>query len=94
VTGTSGENADACCSTFAETDERFALGSVMPRLHELAELATRSDMPEGTRLRAWMLLEALRDFGATAAERFHGQRGLDAREALRAYASDHMRARP
>jgi hypothetical protein len=76
---------------FAELDERFALAALAPRLHELAERGSRTDMPESARLRAWMLLEALRDFSATTAERFHRRPGHSTTEALEAYAHDHMR---
>jgi len=75
---------------FAELDERFALAALAPRLHELAERGSRTDMPESARLRAWMLLEALRDFSATTAERFHRRPGHSTTEALEAYAHDHM----
>jgi Ion channel len=76
---------------FAELDERFALAALALRLHELAERGARSDMPESTRLRAWMLLEALRDFSTTTAERFHRRPGRSTTETLAAYAHDHMR---
>jgi hypothetical protein len=76
---------------FTELDERFALAALAPRLYELAERGASSDMPESTRLRAWMLLEALRDFSATTAERFHRRPGANTAEALAAYADDHMR---
>lgn len=75
---------------FAERDERFALAAVAPRLLELAERGARPDTPERARLRAWMLLEALRDFGATTAERFHRRPGRSTAEALTAYARDHI----
>lgn len=76
---------------FTELDERFALAALAPRLYELAERGANSDMPESTRLRAWMLLEALRDFSATTAERFHRRPGRNTAETLAAYAGDHMR---
>ncbi|MFI5037824.1 MAG: hypothetical protein ACHP93_05035, partial [Solirubrobacterales bacterium] len=76
---------------FAELDGRFALAALAPRLYELAERGTSPDMPESARLRAWMLLEALRDFSATTAGRFHGRPGGSTTEALAAYAHDHMR---
>jgi hypothetical protein len=76
---------------FAEVDERFALAALAPRLRELAERGTHEDMSEGARLRAWMLLEALRDFSVTIAGRFHRRPGRSMTEALAAYAHDHMR---
>jgi hypothetical protein len=76
---------------FAERDERFALAALAPRLLELAERGARPDRPEHVRLRAWMLLEALGDFGATTAERFHRRPGRTTADALTAYADDHMR---
>ena len=77
---------------FAELDERFALAAQAPRLYQLAERGASTDMPESARLRAWMLLEALRDFSATTAERFHRRPGRSTTEALAAYAHDHMRS--
>jgi hypothetical protein len=76
---------------FAELDERFALAAQAPRLYQLAERGASPDMPESARLRAWMLLEALRDFSATTAERFHRRPGRSTMETLAAYAHDHMR---
>jgi Ion channel len=75
---------------FAELDERFALAALALRLQELAERGARPEMPASARLRAWMLLEALRDFGATTAERFHRSPSGGTTEALTAYAHDHM----
>ena len=75
---------------FAELDERFALAALAPRLHELAERGARPEMPESARLRAWMLLEALRDFSTTTAERFHRRPGDSTTETLAAYAHDQM----
>jgi hypothetical protein len=76
---------------FAELDERFALAALAPRLRELATRGTEPGMPAGARLRAWMLLEALRDFGVTTAERFHRRSGDSPSDALAAYAHDQMR---
>jgi Ion channel len=75
---------------FAELDERFALAALAPRLYELAERGAGPNMPASARLRAWMLLEALRDFGATTTERFHRRPARSTSEALAAYAHDHM----
>jgi Ion channel len=76
---------------FAELDERFALAATANRLHELAIRGTSAHMPPGVRVRAWMLLEALRDFSATTVERFHRSSGRGTAEALVAYAQDHLR---
>lgn len=75
---------------FAERDERFALAALATRLHELAERGTGPGMSASAQLRAWMLLEALRDFSATTAERFHRRPGNSTTDALAAYAHDHM----
>jgi hypothetical protein len=79
---------------FAELDERFALAASARRLHELALRGASADMPAGVRVRAWMLLEALRDFSATTVERFHRSSARGTGEALAAYARDHMRSQP
>ena len=80
-------------TTSRSPDERFALAALAPRLYELAECGARAEMPESARLRAWMLLEALRDFSATTAERFHERPGHSTTEALAAYAHDRVRPR-
>jgi Ion channel len=74
---------------FAESDPRFALSAGAADLLRLARRGTEDDMPANVRLRAEMLLEALGDFAATTATRFHGRGGDDLDEALAAYARDH-----
>ena len=76
---------------FAESDERFSLPAAMPFLYEVALAGADDTMDERTRLRAAMLRDAIADFAQTAAKRFHGHRGLETTDALRAYADDHMR---
>ena len=76
---------------FAESDERFSLPASMQYLHQLALEGADDTVDERTRLRAVMLRDAIGDFAQTAAKRFHGRRGLDTDEALRAYAHDHLR---
>ena len=74
---------------FAESDPRFALSASAPDLLQLARRGTEDDMPANVRLRAEMLLEALADFAATTATRFHGRGSDDVDLALSAYARDH-----
>jgi hypothetical protein len=76
---------------FSERDDRFSLAAQSGRLLELAERGSRPGVPEHVRLRASMLIEALRAFGATTAERFHRRPGGGTEEALVAYARDHGR---
>jgi hypothetical protein len=74
---------------FAESDSRFALSVGAADLLRIARRGTEDDMPAIVRLRAEMLLEALTDFAATTATRFHGRGGHDLDHALAAYARDH-----
>jgi hypothetical protein len=76
---------------FAESDERFAMPSVAPYLLELARRGQRDQEPSRVRLRARLLGEAIDDFAATTAERFHGMRHGSTEELLHAYARDHLR---
>jgi hypothetical protein len=77
---------------FAERDPRFALAAAAPSLLDLAERGLRADLPDAVRVRALMLREALGDFAATTAERFHGRAGETVEETLAAYARDHLHA--
>jgi len=74
---------------FAEQDERFSLAAVAPALLEMARRGAREGAPEGMRLRATMLVEALNDLATTAAARFHGHHSESTADALAAYARDH-----
>ena len=76
---------------FAESDERFSLPAAMQYLHRVALAGSDDVVDERARLRAVMLRDAIGDFAQTAAKRFHGRRGLNTAEALRAYAHDHLR---
>ena len=76
---------------FTESDDRFALPAAMCYLNEVALRGADETVDERARLRAAMLRDAIQDFAVTAAKRFHGQRGDDTRESLRAYARDHLR---
>jgi len=75
---------------FAEADPRFALPAAAPYLLELGRRGTADEQPEGVRLRARMLLQALDDLARTVAD-FHGRREGTTEERLRAYARDHLR---
>jgi hypothetical protein len=77
---------------FAESDERFAMPTAAPYLRELAERGQRDHAAPRARLRARLLSEAIDDFAATTAERFHGTRAESTDELLRAYARDHLRS--
>jgi hypothetical protein len=74
---------------FRESDERFALAARAGDLLDLARWGARDDMPARVRLRGHMLLEALGDFAATTATRFHGRHAERLDDLLAAYASDH-----
>jgi len=76
---------------FAESDERFSLPAAMQYLHHVALAGADDTVDERARLRAVMLRDAIADFAQTAAKRFHGRRGLETAEALKAYAHDHLR---
>jgi hypothetical protein len=77
---------------FAQNDDRFALSAAMPYVWDLAERGSDPDMDERVRLRAEMLLDAVRDFAGTVAHRFLGDQPQDETQTLlEAYARDHMR---
>jgi hypothetical protein len=76
---------------FAEPDDRFSLPAAMPYLFDVACTGAQPDVDPRARLRALMLRDAIGDFAATAAKRFHGYSGDSTRESLRAYARDHLR---
>jgi hypothetical protein len=76
---------------FAEEDERFSLAAVAPALLRMGRRGADAKAPEGVRLRAVMLVEALSDLGATAA-RFHRGSADTTAAALAAYAHDHRSA--
>jgi hypothetical protein len=79
---------------FAEPDDRFALPVAMPYLFDLACAGAQPSVDPQARLRAVMLRDAIRDFAATAAKRFHGYGGESTRDSLAAYARDHLRGTP
>jgi len=74
---------------FAESDERFSLAAAMPYLKRLAEQGREPSAPSSIRLRAAMLRDAVDDFAATTASRFHGGGRGATGEILQAYARDH-----
>lgn len=76
---------------FAETDDRFSLAAAMPYLHEVGTQGAEEGVDERARLRALMLCDAIRDFAATAADRFHGESSTSTKESLAAFARDHLR---
>jgi hypothetical protein len=76
---------------FTESDDRFSLPAAMQYLHEVALRGADESVDDRARLHAVMLRDAIRDFAATAARRFHGLRTEDTGEMLRAYAQDHLR---
>jgi hypothetical protein len=75
---------------FAESDSRFSLAASVPYLLELSERGL-TDADPGVRLRAHMLRQAVDDFAASVAERFHHQRLPSTQAALDAYARDQLR---
>jgi hypothetical protein len=62
------------------------------RAHRLLPLAggARPERPDIVRLRAGLLLAALRDFAVTTANRFHRAEASGTEDLLRAYARDHF----
>ena len=74
---------------FAERDERFSLAAAMPYLQRLAEGGAEPDVAAQSRLRAAMLRDAVDDFAATTADRFHRPGERSTSEILQAYARDH-----
>lgn len=74
---------------FAEDDERFSLAVAMPYLQRLAEHGRDPSVPARTRLRAAELRDAVDDFAATIATRFHAPGSQSTAGILRAYARDH-----
>jgi len=74
---------------FPANDARFELSATMPKLLELAERGAGESAPDGVRLRASMLRQAIDDFAHTVG-RFHGVDGSTA-ELLDAYRADHLR---
>jgi hypothetical protein len=75
---------------FPATDERFSLPATMPALLDLAERGCEDSLPDGVRLRATMLHEAIDDFAHTISA-FHGAKGGTTAELLEAYRGDHLR---
>jgi hypothetical protein len=76
---------------FAQNDSRFALSAAMPYVWELAQQGTEPGTDDRARLRAVMLSDAIGDFAATVADRFHGDETEETGELLAAYARDHLR---
>ena len=74
---------------FGEDDERFSLAVAMPYLVQLAEYGRDPSLPARVRLRAAVLRDAVDDFAATIATRFHGTHSEATGESLEAYARDH-----
>jgi Ion channel len=76
---------------FAEADDRFALPTALPYLLELAGRGSSDDLPDNVRLRATMLREAVDDFAAMVAKRFHRDDSEDTARLIAAYKRDHLR---
>lgn len=75
---------------FAEADRRFSLAAAAPYILELADRATVAGTAEPLRFRARLMRQALDDFAATTAARFHGERAESTPAILHAYGRDHM----
>jgi hypothetical protein len=75
---------------FPSNDARFSLPATMPALLDLAERGTDESTPDGVRLRATMLREAIDDFAHTLSA-FHGADGGTTAELIEAYRTDHLR---
>jgi hypothetical protein len=75
---------------FSAADPRFSLPVAAPYLLELGTRGAAPERPEIVRLRAGLLLAAIRDFAVTTANRFHGAEASDTEDLLRAYARDHF----
>jgi hypothetical protein len=76
---------------FAETDYRFSLAAVAPYVLKLAGRGADSAAPARVRLRATMLQGAIEDSPPPPPRGFHGCRSDATRDALNAYARDHLR---
>jgi hypothetical protein len=75
---------------FASSDARFELSATMPKLLDLAERGAKEGTPDGVRLRATMLREAIDDFAQTLSG-FHGVDKGETAEMIAAYKADHLR---
>jgi hypothetical protein len=76
---------------FPSNDARFSLPALMPELLELAQRGAEDVHPDGVRLRATMLHEAIGDFAHTL-RAFHGAQGGTTAELIDAYREDHLRS--
>ena len=76
---------------FSQNDERFSLSLALPYVWELAVRGAEPDVDDRVRLRAVMLRDAVGDFAATVADRFHGHETEDTEDLLAAYARDHLK---
>lgn len=75
---------------FSAADPRFSLPMAAPYLLELGTRGAAPERPDIVRLRAGLLLAAIRDFAATTADRFHRTEASGTEDLLRAYARDHF----
>ncbi|MBW3608415.1 MAG: potassium channel family protein [Actinobacteria bacterium] len=76
---------------FRDPDERLLLSAQLPFLRVLTARASASGEDPGTAQRARMLRTAIDDLLLTIAWRLHGREGVDADEALRMFARDHLK---
>ncbi|HEV2776087.1 MAG TPA: potassium channel family protein [Solirubrobacteraceae bacterium] len=79
---------------FRDPDERLLLSAQLPFLREVVRQAERDDGDKGTQQRARALSIAIDDLLLTIAHRLHGERDVDADEAMRLFAHDHLKRDP
>lgn len=78
---------------FRDPDERLLLSAQLPFLREVVRQAS-DDEDRGTRLRARALSIAIDDLLLTIAHRLHGERDMQADEAMGLFAHDHLKRGP
>ena len=79
---------------FRDPDERLLLSAQLPFLRSVVRHAAGDDEDNATRQRARALSIAIDDLLLTIAHRLHGERGIDADEAMRLFAHDHLKRDP
>ena len=79
---------------FRDPDERLLLSAQLPFLRAVVRRAASEGEDEGTRQRAHALSIAIDDLLLTIAHRLHGERGMEADEAMRLFAHDHLKREP
>jgi hypothetical protein len=79
---------------FRDPDERLLLSAQLPFLREVVHEAASDDEDKATAQRARALSIAIDDLLLTIAHRLHGERDIDADEAMRLFSHDHLKREP